>query len=139
MQGREYLELAREWVTGTRERHWRGTVGRAYYAVFLECRQALFRWGFQPSPRENIHTYVRLRFTYPADPDIKNIGDALDWLSRQRNKADYDLSVLAEFTTATTARKAVRIAAVALNLLDAIEADPARRSAAIGSIQKAFP
>ena len=32
MQGRAYLLLAREIFAGGTERHWRGTVGRAYYA-----------------------------------------------------------------------------------------------------------
>jgi hypothetical protein len=139
MQGRAYLDLARELVTGTKEWHWRGAVGRAYYALFLECREALSGWRFHPSPRENIHTFVRLRFTYPSDPDIRNIGDALDWLGRQRNKADYDLSALAVFTTSAVALTAVQNATTALALLDAIEADPPRRSGAIGAIQKAFP
>ncbi len=75
MRSRDYLELAREWVTGTLERHWRGAVGRAYYAVFLECRDSLRRWGFHPSPRENIHTYVRLRFTFAANADLKQLGN----------------------------------------------------------------
>ena len=139
MQGREYLELAREWVVGPAERHWRGAAGRAYYALVLECREALFRWAFPLPRRENVHTFVRLRFTFPADPDVKQIGNVLDDLGRLRNRADYNLAALAEFATPTRAQQAVQDAATALALFDAIEADPARRTAAIAAIRKAFP
>jgi hypothetical protein len=139
MRGREYLELAREWVTGPAERHWRGAVGRAYYALMLECREALSRWGFPPLPRDNVHTFVRLRFAYPANPDMKQVGDVLEELGRFRNKADYNLSALAIFATPGQALQAVQDAATALALLDAIAADPARQAAAIAAIRKAFP
>ena len=50
MRGREYLELAREILPGGTEKHRRGAAGRAYYALFLEGREALARWGFLPIP-----------------------------------------------------------------------------------------
>src|SRR5438876_8088567 len=86
MQGRQYLDLARELVQGGTEVHWRGAAGRAYYALMLECREALFRWGFQVPPHASVHHFVRLRFAMPADPDLKVIGQALERLGRLRNK-----------------------------------------------------
>src|SRR6267378_2209099 len=97
MQGKDFLALAREIFAGATERHWRGAAGRAYYALLLEGREALFRWGFALPPRDNVHSFVRLRFSFAADADMKAIGKALDKLSRLRNQADYDLSALPAF------------------------------------------
>jgi hypothetical protein len=139
MEGRKYLDLARELVRGADEPHWRGAAGRAYYALMLEGREALIRWGFSPPPGEGAHRFVRLRFTFPADADLKKIGDALDRLGRLRNKADYDLSSLPAFSSDAAAQDAIRRAGDALAVLDAIEADPARLAAAVAAIRAAFP
>src|SRR5947207_3348204 len=77
MRGRQFLDLARDNLSGNTEVHWRGAAGRAYYALFLECRDALFSWGFVMPPRDNVHTFVRLRFTFAAEPDLKTIGFSL--------------------------------------------------------------
>jgi hypothetical protein len=48
MRGREFLELARELpASGTAPRHWRAVIIHAYYALFLECREAMSRWVFR--------------------------------------------------------------------------------------------
>lgn len=139
MRGRDYLDLAREIVGGGTERHWRGASGRAYYALFLEGREALARWGFVPAPRDNAHHFVRLHFLFPSDADLKKIGHALDHLVRLRALADYDLSAVRAFTSDTAANDAIQKAADALALLDAIEADPVRQAAASAAIRAAFP
>src|SRR5207237_567275 len=111
MQGRRFLDLAREIFAGGSEVHWRGCAGRAYYGLVLECRDALQRWGFPPPPRDRMHAVVRLRFVYAtAVADLRFIGDALDELIRLRNKADYDLSALAAFATDRRARNALDLA-----------------------------
>jgi hypothetical protein len=88
-----------------------------------------------PPPRDKIHAYVRLRFTYSTEVTVKDIGYALDYLIQLRNRAEYDLARITHFASPTKAGQAVQQAADALALLDLIETTPARRSAAIASIQ----
>ncbi len=136
MQGREFLELARELLSfGTLPRHWRAAVIHAYYALLLECRDAMTHWGFPPLARQQVHAQVRLRLVYATDPDMKEIGYKLEDLSKDRNLASYDLRTLPLFASAVAAQTAVQKAADALALLDAVEADPVRRAAAIASIR----
>lgn len=135
MPGRGFLDVARELAAGPTEFHWRSAVVNAYYALFLECRDALLRWGFGPSRRDNIHAWVRLRFTYAKSGDLKQIGDALDKLVRRRNHASYDFLPSTLFKTPRAAQDAFLQATDALSLLDQIEGDPVRKAGAIASIQ----
>jgi hypothetical protein len=134
MTGRAFLVVGQEVVLGRTEAHWRAAAGHAYYALLLECRDLLLRWGFH-LPRQNVHAVVRLRFVYASDRDLKRLGDALDWLVRLRNQATYDLTPSPDFASAAKAQLALQKAAAALVLLDGIDSDPIRRSAAIASIR----
>jgi hypothetical protein len=100
----------------------------------LECRDALARWGRLPPPRQNVHPWVRLQFVYARDNDLKQIAKALEHLVQNRNKAHCDLSSLPLFASSTDVDQDTQAAASALALLDAIEADPARQTAAIASL-----
>jgi hypothetical protein len=134
MRGREFLDLARAIVTGPTEAYRRGTVIHAYYALVLECRDALARWGFSCPPRQNMHSWVRLRFMYARDADCKTVGRALEFLVQRRNEASYQLSLTTPFATGVLPLGAISRAAAALALLDAIDTDPSRRAAAIASL-----
>jgi hypothetical protein len=136
MPGREFLELALELLaSGTLPRHWRAVHIHAYYALLLECRDAMARWGLPPLTRHNVHGQVRLRLTFAFDPDLKEIGRKLEKLAMDRNAASYDLQSLPRFATAVAARDAVMRATNGLASLDAIHTDLARRTTAAASIR----
>jgi uncharacterized protein (UPF0332 family) len=139
MDGRKFLNAALVLVSRHAEEHWRTTAGRAYYALFLECRDALFHWGFSPSPRDNVHTFVRLRYSRNGDLELKIIGRALEDLGRLRNEADYSLTASGSFASDAEARKSIQRARDALALLEQITADPTREASAIAAIQAAWP
>jgi hypothetical protein len=134
MQARAFLDLARQMVLGKTEAHWRAAVIHGYYAVLLEGREALARWGRPLPPKENVHSYVRLTMTFATDPDVKFIGGILDDLVKLRNKASYELQAAPYFTTDKVAQVCIRDASNAITLIDAIDSDPVRRTATIASL-----
>jgi hypothetical protein len=99
-----------------------------------EVLDTLRRWGFSLPPRDKVHTFARLKLVYATDPDLKRIGLTLEALGRLRNAADYQLSLPGPFVSARIAVSALADAEAAVVLLDALEADPARRTAALRSI-----
>jgi hypothetical protein len=138
MNGRAFLDLASELVNGKTEAHWRGAAGRAYYGLLLEGRDCLGRWGFAPPPRDQVHAFVRLRFSYATEPDLKQIGMTLDYLIQLRNRADYELASVS-FSSNTRALRALSDARRALAVLDALDGDNTRRLGAIAAVRKAWP
>jgi len=139
MDGRAFLQSARALLAAPSEANWRSAVGRAYYALLHEARAALERWGFPGPAHGNVHTFVKPRFVFSSQPDAKNVGIILDRLSAWRNQADYRLAASASFASDALARQALALAESAIDLLDQIEADPARRTAAVAAVRKAFP
>jgi hypothetical protein len=91
--------------------------------------------GLPPLPRHQAHTQVKLRLLFATNSDLKHIGFTLDKLGQHRNTANYDLRERPLFATSADAQDDVQAATDALALLDAIDADPARRAAAIASIR----
>ena len=135
MEGRALLDVGRELASGSTEAHWRSGVGRAYYALLHEVLGALGRWRFVLPPRDKVHTFARLKFVYATDSDLKRIGLTLEALGRLRNVADYQLGTSGPFVSQRIAVSALIDAESAIALLDAIEADPARCTAAAQTIQ----
>jgi hypothetical protein len=60
MSPREFLEVADEWATGTREAEWRPAVSRAYYAAFHGARAVLQQAGFVVPQGDQAHAYLWL-------------------------------------------------------------------------------
>jgi hypothetical protein len=135
MRGREFLDQARESLPGTLARQRRNGIIHAYYALLLECRDIMARWGLPSLARQQVHSQVRLRLTYSTDANLKSIGWTLEKLGQRRNQASYDLRDLPLFAAAAYAEDDVQAAADAIDLLDAIDTDPARRAAAVASIR----
>ena len=135
MDGRAFLDLARELAAGPSEAHWRSSVGRSYYALLHEVLGTLQRWGFSLPPRDKVNTFARLKLIYATDRDLKRIGLMLEALGRLRNAANYQLGTSGPFVSPRIAVSALTDAESAIALLDAIEADPARCAAAARTIQ----
>jgi hypothetical protein len=90
--------------------------------------------GFSLPHRDQVHTFARLKLVYATDPDLKRIGLTLEALGRLRNAADYQLAVSGPFVSERIAVQALADAEASIALLDALEANPARLAAAVGSI-----
>jgi hypothetical protein len=134
MQGRAFLNVARHLAARATEEDWRAAVIHAYYALFLECRDVLIRWGFRIPRQQSVHSYVRFRLLNASDADLKRVGDFLENLFRDRSRASYELISTTRFTTDALARQRIQDAVDGLALLDAIDADAALRAAAIAAI-----
>ena len=134
MDGRTLLDVGRELAGASTEAHWRSSVGRTYYALLHEVLAALGRWGFALPPRDKVHSFARLKFVYATDPDLKRFGLTLEALGRLRNVADYQLGLSGPFASPRIAVSVLTDAESAVALLDAIEADPARRAGAVRTI-----
>lgn len=139
MDGRTFLGVARRLAQGGAEADWRTAAGRAYYALLLEGRAALQRWGFSILRQDQIHAFVRLRFLYAADADLKDIGRVLEELVLLRNRADYQLDRPGPFVSVHVVTQAVLKSQDAINRLDRIDHAPARRAAVIADIQARWP
>ncbi|MCI0377414.1 MAG: hypothetical protein L0215_07400 [Gemmataceae bacterium] len=133
MPGRGFLQVAKDVVAGPTEFHWRAAAVHAYYAVFLECRDALLGWGCTLPSGVNVHAWTRLKLVYAKVADLKLLGDYMDRLVISRNKASYDLHSHL-FVNRVLAQTRIQEADDALKLLDQIQADPSRRQAVIAAL-----
>jgi hypothetical protein len=138
MRGRAFLDVARELASRNTEAHWRAAAGRVYYALMLEARDALIRWGIRVPPRVGFHFFVQSRFNVGSDPDVLQIGAALGRTAGLRGLADYDLMPLAEFRSDAEVQDAIAQAGHAISLLDTLDTDPAKRVAAVAAIRAVF-
>jgi hypothetical protein len=139
MNGRAFLASARLLLTVPTEENRRSAVSRAYYALVHEGEATLERWGFPRPAGDSLHTFVRRRFASGGNLDLRDVSRALDDLSRWRNSADYRLASIGRFGTDVLAQQAIDEAADAIQQLDDVEADPARRAACIAALRVAWP
>ena len=109
---------------------------RSYYALMLEARELLGRWGLSRPPRDKVHNFVQLKLLYSADPGLRQVGLTLERPGKLRIDADYRSSDPdRRFTRRGTIERAVEAAGRAIAVLDEVEGDQTRRAAAIESVQ----
>ena len=138
MKPRLFLDAAKRQMAVSREENRRTAAGRAYYALLLECRDVLTRWGFVAPRSETVHRFVRLHFYTATIPDLVSIGTHLGIISQWRTKADYEMTSPL-FAADKVAFEAISKAENALVLLDAIDGNPGLRTAAIADIRSRWP
>src|SRR5262245_30991085 len=136
MNGRSFLNVARAAVADPGEEWQRTAAGRTYFALFLECRDALEQWGLAATAIHQAHAAVRNRLLGTTHPDLKDLGGLLVEFHKARVQADYDL------TTPPVSSFQVELdidrAEDAVATLDEIDGDPARRAAVIAALH-GFP
>lgn len=91
MDGRESIRLADSMVAGPSEAHWHSAVSRAYYAAFHVSRDLFVDCGFTVPRGDQAHTYLWRRLSNAGHSDVRDSGNNLQTVRRQRNRADYDL------------------------------------------------
>jgi hypothetical protein len=138
MRGRDFLQSAARLAAMNSESDWRTSIGRSYYALYLECREALRRWGF-PIPSRSSHREVAQRLSFPNNVDLAILSKTFQDVSAKRNKADYELAANPLFQNSTSSIHSTTEARTAIALLDALESDPVRLAAAIAAIRGVFP
>jgi hypothetical protein len=138
MRGRDFLQTAVRLSAMNSESDWRSSIGRSYFALYLECREAIRRWGF-PIQSRSSHREVSQRLSFPKNVDLAILSKTFQDVSAKRNKAYYELAANPLFQNSTSSIHSTTEARTAIALLDAIESDPARLAAAVAAIRVIFP
>ncbi len=100
----EYLDFARNVMagpSGSPEARWRAAASRAYYAAFHKAREFLERRDKQEIARGPVHaTVIRL---LQERPETEGAGLTLERLRGKRSHADYNSSLVFQFSDAEIA------------------------------------
>jgi hypothetical protein len=139
MDGRTFLDAARHLLAADTEPTRRAMAAPLYYAALHEARVALDRWGFVPAPGEDLDKFVLERFDCGPHYDLIRVVDVLERLDHFYEEAFQQVSSVGTFADNQRATHMLYLAEVGIDLLDQIEADPARRAAAVAAIRAAFP
>lgn len=115
MEGREFLDVADLLLLDHRESFLRSSIGRSYYAAYLEARSFCERYlGFERTASSREHQQVA---TLMVGLDT-SVADTLRFLRGYRNTADYDIHVSNQ-TVRLTADRSRRSADYVIAALDA--------------------
>lgn len=99
----------------------RTAISRAYYAALGRAAAFLRSEGTEISPLR-IHGQVSRAFNHSTDPRRVAIGERIALLHQQRNRADYEGTILEDLSA--MARDAVARAAFVIHALDDLRANP---------------
>lgn len=114
MEGREFLRVATLLLTDGDEAFNRASIGRSYYAAYLEARAFCeHHLGLVRTRSSHEHQVVPALIA-AIDPSL---AATLKFLRARRNMADYDLHVSGE-TVARTTYDALAFAREVITLLD---------------------
>jgi hypothetical protein len=125
MNPRDFLTLALALLGQPTEAAWRSALSRASCAAFHVARDLLVRLGFGAPPTDQAQDYLSLRLQNTGDPTVNRTGAVLSTLYRSQNYADYHLQ--RPFSQAF-ARAQVQAVEQTIQALDAVAADPTRRT-----------
>jgi uncharacterized protein (UPF0332 family) len=128
----EFLELADEWASGSRQGEWRSAASRAYYAVFHVARSILRGAGFTVPDSDRAHGFLWLRLSNAGQPDVIDAAGRLHDLRRWRNEADYDFD---RPFPESLGVEAVDLALGAIRLLRDLQNEPAVLARVVGAIR----
>jgi hypothetical protein len=124
MNPRDFLTLAQSEIGQSSEAAWRSALS-AYYATFHVARDLLVGLGFRVPRADRAHAHLWLRLHNCGDAQISQTGADLNTLRGYRNSADYDLQ---RPLPQAFARVQVQVAEKVIQALDAVAADPTRRT-----------
>lgn len=125
MNPRDFLELADEEATGSREVDWRSAAVGAYFAAFHVARKLLRQCGFAVPQSEGAHLYLWLRLFNSGQLDIQVAGGKLRDLRKYRNLAHYEID---SFFSQVRSLEAVQLADEIIKVLEAAAGMPLVRT-----------
>lgn len=139
MDPREFLNLATELVVVRKAgaAHFRGAIGRAYYATLNRVTQILGDLGFPAAVGPQVHGNAVRLLQQSGDNALQIVGGLLSDLHGDRIKADYDLE-RKDVEKMTAAQSAVETAVSIFKDLDGFAADLARRSAVTAALNPRY-
>lgn len=111
----------------------RTAIGGAYYGAFNFSSQVMTELGFPPAENAQGHNQTVRLLQQSGDPMLEAAGGLLGDLHTLRLKADYNLK-RTDVEKMTGAQAAVETAASIFDDLNALMANPARRSAVTSAL-----
>jgi len=125
MNGRDFLEVAKNLARSQFEASLRSAISRAYYALLNEAIQFLIELGFSVEHGPGAHGQVYRRLFNCGVSQMDEFSRILDELRTLRNQADYNMKST-DFQNQATSALRVATAAMAIELFNESNKEPLR-------------